>query len=124
MPCCFDRSDTFQLIDISRAKTRGEKGGRDGIYVRIEGNKRSSLFRALDIFLYDRSCVFCERTLARSLGAAFRREDAENEDGGSEEKNPPRGGGIRNRMWLSGHLGAGPHEPNRERVRRKRNALI
>jgi len=50
---CFNRSDTFQLIDISRAR-----GGWD---MRIEGNKRSSLFRALHIFLYDRSCVFCER---------------------------------------------------------------
>lgn len=75
------------------------KGRGGGIYVRIEGNKRSSLFRALDIFLYDRSCVFCERTLARFLDAAFRKKDAENDGGGRGEKNPPCGGGIRNRMW-------------------------
>lgn len=52
-------SDTFQLIDsLSRATTRGKGRWRGGICVRVEGNKRSSLFRALDIFLYDRSCVF------------------------------------------------------------------
>lgn len=68
--------------------------------MRIEGNKRSSLLRALDIFLYDRSCVFCERTLARFLDAAFRERggrDAENDGGG--------GGGGRKKILRGGKTG-------------------
>lgn len=67
-----------------------------------EGNKRSSLFRALDIFLYDRSCVYSRGN------AAFRGGDAENETWG--------GGGAREREILRGG-GTGRGRRNDERVR-------
>lgn len=47
----FDRSDTFQLIDTSRATTRGKMARGVGyVHVRIEGNKRSEPFPCIRYF--------------------------------------------------------------------------
>lgn len=62
-------ADIFQLTDISNDDE--EKGRREWDLESVEGNKRSSLFRALDIFLYKRSCVLCEKTLAQFLDTAL-----------------------------------------------------
>lgn len=61
--------------------------------MRIEGNKRSSLLRALDIFLYDRSCVAFARERSRDFSTLyFGERDAGKTTGERKERKKPFAG--------------------------------
>lgn len=90
------------------------------------GTNEASLFRALDIFLYDRSSIFCER-----IACAISRRCVPGEGRGKRGvrvENPPRGeepdvteGRC---MGARGRLSARPHEPNREGEEKKRRVNL
>lgn len=70
-------ADIFQFADISNDDEEKERRGWD--LESVEGNKRNSLFRALDYFFIT-GRAFCEKTLARFLDAVFRNNAGENEE--------------------------------------------